>query len=91
MIKATILLLASAVNAVELRAKLDFNWVEETNPAYVSNMTTAKWSIYSKSETLDLFQKEEYLKNKYQAEKKNYTLALKKAQDDYDDSLKKLK
>ena len=61
MIKALsyILLLASpgAVNGVELKSKttLDFTYVNETNPLYVSTMSTANWNLYSKSETLDLF------------------------------------
>ena len=59
-------------DGVELRTRVNtagtFVAVKETIPAYVSTMTTAKWALYDKSETLEKYQKSEYLKNKYKAQ-----------------------
>ena len=89
----TYLLLVASVDAVEIKNQVgaDFKYVEETNPDYVSDMTTNTWNLYSKSESLDLFQKSEYMKNKYAAQKTKYAQDLKVAKDNYDDALDKLK
>ncbi len=59
-----------------------FEDVEESNPAWISTMTISEWNLYSADETLDMYQKADYLVNKLIDEKEQIEGYVREAVDD---------